>query len=73
MTQEEAIDLIKKLLQAPSQEALQEMIAHHLPQMDSTFFAVLTQAAASESIRNPAVGERLTSLAQILLPLRTLI
>lgn len=73
MTEQDAIDLIKKLLQAESQEALQEMIAHHLPQMDSAFFAVLTQAAASESTRNPRVGERLTSLAQVLLPLRTLI
>jgi len=73
MTQQEAVNLIKRLLQAKSQEALQEMIAHHLPQMDHTFFAVLTQAAASESTRNPAVGERLTALAQILLPLRTLI
>lgn len=73
MTQEEAIDLIKTLLRAESQEALQTLIAHYLPQMDHTFFAVLTQAAASESARNPAVGERITSLAQTLLRLRTLI
>jgi hypothetical protein len=41
--------------------------------MDSTFFAVLTEAAEVESVRNPVVGARLTSLAQTLLPLRTLI
>jgi hypothetical protein len=73
MTQDEAIALIKELLLAESQKELQNLIAVHLPQMDSTFFAVLTEAAKVESDRNPAVGARLTSLAQILLPLRTLI
>ncbi len=73
MTQDEAIALIKELLSAESQEELQNRIALHLPQMDSTFFAVLTEAAEVESTRNPAIGARLTSLAQTLLPLRTLI
>lgn len=73
MTQEEAIDLIKKLLTAGSQEELQKLIGIYLPQMDNTFFAVLTEAAEVESARNPAVGARLTALAQTLLPLRTLI
>jgi hypothetical protein len=52
---------------------LQRLIGIHLPEMDNTFFAVLTKAAEVESGRNPAVGVRLTSLAQVLLPLRTLI
>jgi hypothetical protein len=73
MQPEEAVTLIKELLQAGSQEELQRLIAIHLPNMDSTFFAVLTDAAEVESDRNPAVGARLTSLAQMLLPLRTLI
>jgi hypothetical protein len=73
MTHDEAIDLIKKLLLAESQEELQKLIGLHLPQMDSTFFAVLSEAAGVESARNPALGARLTSLAQALLPLRTLI
>ena len=73
MTQDEAVVLIKELLLAESQEALQKLIGLHLPQMDNTFFAVLTEAAEVESTRNPAVGARLTSLAQVLLPLRTLI
>jgi hypothetical protein len=73
MTQDEAIALIRKLLLAESQEELQNLISIHLPQMDSTFFAVLTEAAEVESTRNPAIGARLTSLAQTLLPLRTLI
>ena len=73
MTQDEAITLIKKLLLAKDQEELQKLIGIHLPQMDNTFFAVLTEAAEVESARNPAVGARLTSLAQTLLPLRTLI
>jgi hypothetical protein len=73
MTQDEAIALIKTLLLAKDQEELQKLIGSHLPQMDNTFFAVLTEAAEVESVRNPAVGERLTSLAQTLLPLRTLI
>jgi hypothetical protein len=73
MTQDEAVDLIKKLLTAETQDELQRLIGVHLPQMDNAFFAVLTEAAEVESTRNPAVGARLTSLAQMLLPLRTLI
>ena len=73
MNQDEAVALIKTLLQAESQEELQRLIGIHLPQMDSAFFAVLTEAAEVESARNPAVGARLASLAQTLLPLRTLI
>ncbi|MGD9049671.1 MAG: hypothetical protein PVF77_16565 [Anaerolineae bacterium] len=73
MNQDEAVTLIKELLLAQDQEELQRLIGVHLPQMDNTFFAVLTEAAEVESARNPALGARLTSLAQTLLPLRTLI
>lgn len=73
MNHEEAIALIRKLLMAEDQEALQKLIAVHLPHMDNTFFAVLSQAAEAEAERNPAVAARLDSLAQTLLPLRTLI
>ncbi len=73
MTRDEAVDLVRTLLLANSQEELQKLIARHLPQMDNTFFAVLTEAAEVESARGSAVGARLTSLAQALLPLRTLI
>jgi hypothetical protein len=73
MNQDEAVALIKELLLAEDQEELQKLIGVYLPQMDNTFFAVLTEAAEVESARNPAVGARLTSLAQTLLPLRTLI
>lgn len=73
MNHEEAIALIRKLLTAESQDALQELIAVNLPEMDNTFFAVLSEAAEAESQRNPALAARLASLAQTLLPLRTLI
>jgi hypothetical protein len=73
MNQEEAIAAIKKLLVAENEEELQKLIGIYLPQMDNTFFAVLTEAAEVESERNPQVGARLESLAQTLLPLRTLI
>jgi hypothetical protein len=73
MNQDEAVTLIRELLLAESQEELQKLIGVHLPQMDNTFFAVLTEAAEVESARNPALGARLTSLAGTLLPLRTLI
>jgi hypothetical protein len=73
MTQDEAVEMIRRLLLAESQEELQKLIGAHLPQMDNTFFAVLTEAAEIESVRNPAIGARLQSLAQTLLPLRTLI
>jgi ABC-type sugar transport system substrate-binding protein len=73
MNQEEAITLIRKLLMADSQESLQNLIAVNLSRMDNTFFAVLSEAAEAEAARNPALAARLASLAQILLPLRTLI
>jgi hypothetical protein len=72
-SREEAVGLIRELLMAESNEELQELISLNLPRMDETFFAVLTDAAEAESSRNPAVGARLTALAQTLLPLRTLI
>ena len=73
MNEQEAIQLIKTLLRAESEVDLQRLISLHLPQMDNTFFGVLTQAVEAESARNPAIGARLASLAQTLLPLRTLI
>ena len=45
MNQDEAVALIKELLLAQDQEELQKLIGAHLPQMDNTFFAVLTEAA----------------------------
>jgi hypothetical protein len=72
-TREEAVTLVRELLVAESNEDLQKLIALNLPRMDDTFFAVLTDAAEAESVRNPAVSQRLMSLAQTLLPLRTLI
>jgi hypothetical protein len=73
MNREEAIALIRQLLVAEDQEALQSLITLNLPRMDNTFFAVLSEAAEAEAERNPAIAARLTSLAQTLLPLRTLI
>ena len=73
MNQEEAIAAIRKLLMAEDEQELQKLIALYLPQMDNTFFSVLTEAADVELHRNPQVGARLESLAQTLLPLRTLI
>jgi len=73
MDPDEAVALIRKLLLAENEEELQRLIGVYLPQMDNVFFGVLTEAAEVESVRNPAVGMRLTSLAQTLLPLRTLI
>jgi hypothetical protein len=72
-TQEEAVTLIRELLTAESNEDLQKLIALNLSRMDDTFFSVLTDAAQAEATRNPAVSAHLMSLAQTLLPLRTLI
>jgi hypothetical protein len=72
-SQDEAVTLVRELLMAGSNDELQELIALNLPRMDDTFFSVLTDAAEAELVRNPAVGDRLMSLAQTLLPLRTLI
>lgn len=72
-SRDEAVTLVRELLMAASNEELQKLISLNLPRMDDTFFSVLTDAAEAESVRNPAVGARLMSLAQTLLPLRTLI
>lgn len=71
--EEKAVALIRELLLAANNDELQQLIGLHLPEMDEDFFGVLTKAAEVESARNPEVGARLTSLAQTLLPLRTLI
>ena len=73
MDRDEAIALIRELLQASDQEALQNLISIHLPRMDATFFSVLVQAAESETARGSEVGLQLESLARVLIPLRTLI
>ena len=72
-TQEEAVTLVRELLMAKSNDDLQEQIALNLSRMDDTFFSVLMNAAEAEATRNPAVSAHLMTLAQTLLPLRTLI
>lgn len=72
-SEEGAVAIIKEMLMAVSEEELQGLIARYLPQMDDTFFGVLTRAGEIESVRNPTVGARLVALARALLPLRTLI
>lgn len=73
MGPEEAVAIIRELLLAEDQSELQERIALHLPRMDHDFFGLLVQLSELESARNPVVGAKLASLAQVLLPLRTLI
>ena len=70
---DQAVAQIRELLLAANKDELQQRIALHLTEMDENFFGVLTKAAEVESTRNPEVGARLTALAQVLLPLRTLI
>lgn len=73
MSPEEAVAIIRDLLLAEDESELRERMALHLPRMDQDFFGLLVQLSELESVRNPTIGAKLTSLAQVLLPLRTLI
>jgi hypothetical protein len=74
MTNEEALQLIRALLQAPNEEKLMQIISQNLPRFDGTFFAVLNRSV--EQLRQEGkepIAQALERLGDTILRMRTLI
>jgi hypothetical protein len=74
MTNDEALELIRSLLKAPSEDELTRLIAHNLPRFDGTFFGVLNRSV--EQLRHegkPQIAQALEGLGGTILKMRTLI
>jgi hypothetical protein len=74
MTQEEALELIRTMLKAPSEDEVTRLIADNLPRFDGTFFSVLNHSI--QQLRHEGKPEIATALEQAggaILRMRTLI
>lgn len=74
MTHQEALDLIRTFLRAPSDEALMKEVNLNLPRVDGTFFAVLTQSVVQlRREGKPQIADALEKLGDTILRMKTLI
>lgn len=74
MTQEEAVDLIQKLLRAPNEEELTRLVSLYLPAVDGTFFATAEMAAQDLTRAGKSGAARaLRALTERMAALKTLI
>ncbi|HEY52452.1 MAG TPA: hypothetical protein G4N94_03250 [Caldilineae bacterium] len=74
MTNQEALKLIRQILKAPDDEALEKIVTLNLPAIDGTFFSVLNQSV--QQLRRedkPEIAEALESLGDRMLRMKTLI
>lgn len=74
MTHQESLELIRRLLKAPSEEALMKEVNLNLPRIDGTFFAVLRESVEQLRRENkPQIADALQRLGDTILKMRTLI
>lgn len=74
MTNQEALDLIRTFLKAPSDEALMKEVNLNLPRVDGTFFTVLNQSVAQlRREGKPQIADALEKLGDTILRMKTLI
>jgi len=74
VTQQEALDLIRKLLKAKDQDELMQLVSLYLPTVDATFFQTAELAAQQlERENKPAIAASLRSLTDHMLRMKTLI
>lgn len=74
MTHQEALDLIRTFLRAPSDETLMKEVNLNLPRVDGTFFAVLTQSVVQlRREGKPQIADALEKLGDTILRMKTLI
>jgi hypothetical protein len=74
MTQQEALDLIRKLLKAKDQDELMKLVSLYLPTVDATFFQTAEAAARQlERENKPAIATALRELTDRMLRMKTLI
>lgn len=74
MTQEEALDLIRKLLKAGDEAELMRLVSLHLPAVDGTFFTTAEAAIRRlEQDGKTAAAAALRELTGRMLRMKTLI
>jgi hypothetical protein len=74
MTQQEALDLIKKLLKAANEEELMALVSLHLSSLDATFFSTADAAVRRlELDGKPSAAQALRGLTDRMLRMKTLI
>ncbi|MCL4859860.1 MAG: hypothetical protein KJZ93_10665 [Caldilineaceae bacterium] len=74
MTHEEALELIRTLLKAPSEDELLKQVNLNLPHIDGTFFTVLNRSVEQlQREGKPAIADSLARLGDTILRMRTLI
>ncbi len=74
MTETEAIELIRKLLQARDEAALVELVNLHLHEIDGTFFGAVERSVRElEREEKPEIARALRGLSDRMLRMRTLI
>ncbi len=74
MTGQEALQLVRQMLKAASEEELEQIVSLNLSRLDGTFFGVLNQSV--EQLRRegkPQIAEALQRLGDRLVRMRTLI
>lgn len=74
MTQQEALELIRKLLKAKDEAELMQLVSLHLPALDGTFFST-AEAAVRQLERDGKSGAALAlrGLSDRMLSMKTLI
>lgn len=74
MTQQEALDLIRKLLKARDETELAQLVSSNLGEIDGTFFSTAEAAAQQlEREAKPGVAFALRSLTDRMLRMKMLI
>jgi hypothetical protein len=74
MTQQEAVDLVRRLLTASDEDVLAALVSRHLPDLDGTFFRTAEAAARQlESEGKKPIAASLRSLSDRMLRMKTLI
>jgi hypothetical protein len=63
MTPDEALDLIRKMLKAPNEEELTQLITLNLSRFDGVFFGVLNQSVAQ--LKQDGKGQIATALENL--------
>ncbi len=74
MTQQEALELIRKLLKAKNEDELMELVSLNLPALDGVFFSTADAAVRQlERDGKPSAANALRGLTDRMLRMKTLI
>ncbi len=71
MNNEQALDLVRRLLKAKDEKELSELVSAYLPMLDGTFFGVLEASAQQlEREGKPHIAKALRSLGDRMLRMK---